>query len=61
MSNVSLNLEDGFFNDTIHENLEAEEYNFDSSSDLDSTKVEWRLPLAVIFAVIIIIYLVFVR
>ena len=60
MSNVSLNLEDGFSNDTIHENLQAEKYNFDSSSDPDSIKIEWRLPLAVIFAIIIIIYLVIV-
>ena len=29
-----------FFNDIIHENLEAGEYNFDLSSDLDSTKIE---------------------
>ena len=60
MSNASLILEDDFFNDTIHENIQTEEYNFISSSDPDSTKIEWRLPLAVIFAIIMIIYLVIV-
>ena len=60
MTNVSLDLEDGFFNDTNHDNLLTEEYNFNSSSDPDSTKLEWRLPLAVIFAIIMIIYLVVV-
>ena len=60
MSNMSLILEDDFFNDTIHENIQTEEYNFISSSDPDSTKIEWRLPLAVIFAIIMIIYLVIV-
>ena len=60
MSNMSLILEDDFFNDTIHKNIQTEEYNFISSSDPDSTKIEWRLPLAVIFAIIMIIYLVIV-
>ena len=57
---MSLNLEDGFFNDTIHENLRAEEYNFDSCSDPDSNKIERRLPLDIVFAIIMIIYLVIV-
>ena len=55
MSNVPLNIEDGFSNDTIHENLQA-----DSSIDPDSIKIEWRLPLAVIFAIIIYLIIVIV-
>ena len=59
MSNVSLNLEDNFLNDTNQENLHIQSEEFDLISS-DSPKSEWRLPLAIIFAIVMMIYLVIV-
>ena len=59
MSNVSLNLENDFLNDTNQENLQTQSEEFELISS-DSTKPEWRLPLAIIFAIVMMIYLVIV-
>lgn len=56
---MSLNLEDDFLNDTNQENLNIQSEEFDLISS-DSPKSEWRLPLAIIFAIVMMIYLVIV-
>ena len=59
MTNVSLKLEDVFLNETNEENLQSEGFDL-ILNDLASTESEWRLPLAIIFAIVMMIYLVIV-
>ena len=56
---MSLNLEDVFSNETNEENLPSEGFDL-ILNDLDSAESEWRLPLAIIFAIVMMIYLVIV-
>ena len=56
---MSLKLKDVFLNETNEENLQSEGFDL-ILNDLASTKSEWRLPLAIIFAIVMMIYLVIV-
>ena len=56
---MSSNFEDASANGTNQDYPQTEDINL-VLSDPDATKSEWRLPLAIVFAIIMMIYLVIV-